>query len=113
MTRHEETSVIYTDHALERMKLRRITQGMIASAVKSPDKREHEADGDTRVIKTIQGRNVQVVSTWLDDERKWLVKSAWVRGEDDPTPIWKRVLLLPLRLIQQLFGNKRKSGRRR
>ncbi|MDX1992621.1 MAG: DUF4258 domain-containing protein [bacterium] len=93
-------NLIFTDHALERMRLRRISQAMIASAVQAPDAREKEADGDTKFIKTIQRRPVHVVAHYETDEKKWLVKTVWVRGEDDPMPLWKRILLFPLRLLR-------------
>lgn len=88
----EYKNVVFTKHALERMKLRRITQDMIVTAITKPDSRKLEADGDTKFIKTLNGRPLHVVSAFLEDERQWLVKSVWVRGEDDPIPLWKRIL---------------------
>jgi hypothetical protein len=47
---------------------------------------------------------VHVVAYYLDDERKWLVKSVWVRGEDDPKPLWWQMLTLIPRLVRRLFN---------
>jgi hypothetical protein len=85
-------SVVFTDHALKRLRQRRLTREMVISAVQSPDKREREADGDTEFIRTINGRKVHVIGLYLADERKWLIKSTWVRGEEDPIPFWQRAL---------------------
>lgn len=79
----EYRHIVFTNHALERLQLRRITQEMVASAIYEPDRREREADGDIEFIKTIQGRKVHVIAFRLNDEQKWLVKSTWVRGESD------------------------------
>lgn len=100
MSNREYKNVIFTDHALDRIKLRRISQEMIVTAIRQPDQKLLEDDGDTRFIKQISGRNVQVVSTYLADEKKWLVKSAWVRGEDDPQPFLLRLLGWLRRLLR-------------
>jgi hypothetical protein len=84
--------IVFTDHALKRLRQRRLTREMVISAVQSPDKREPEPDGDTEFIKTINGRRVHVIGLYLADERKWLIKSTWVRGEEDPIPLWLRML---------------------
>jgi hypothetical protein len=100
MPSREYKNVIFTDHALERIKLRRITQEMIVTAIRQPDQKVLEADGDTKFVKHIGGRNIQVVSAYLSDEKKWLVKSAWVRGEDDPQPFLLRLLGWLRRLLR-------------
>lgn len=80
----EYRHIIFTNHALERLQLRRITQEMVADAIYEPDRKEREADGDVEFIKTIHNRKVHVIAYRLNDEQKWLVKSTWVRGESDP-----------------------------
>jgi hypothetical protein len=109
----EYKDVIFTDHALERLKLRRITQDMIVETIRKPDDQEPEADGDTKFIKTIKQRPVHVVSKYLPDEKKWLVKSAWVRGEDDPKALWRQVLDRVLKLIMSLLRSSSRSSRRK
>jgi hypothetical protein len=88
----EYHDVLFTKHAMERMRLRRITQDMVIAAIKKPDQKKLEDDGDTKFMRTLDDRPLHVVSTYLTDEKKWLVKSVWVRGEDDPQPLWKRLL---------------------
>jgi hypothetical protein len=88
----ELQNVIFTNHAIERLKLRRISQQMVVQTVKRPDDSFLEDDGDTRFIKDIKGRNVHIVARQADEPGKWLVISAWVRGEDDPKPLFVRIL---------------------
>lgn len=92
-----QKDVILTTHAEERLRLRRIPKRYAVATVHRPDAREPEADGKMRFTKTIRERKVQVVAKYLEDERKWLVVSAWVRGEEDPLPLWRRIL-------NRLFG---------
>lgn len=99
----EYENVIFTDHALERIRTRRITQDMIVRTIKSPDRREREDDGDTKFIKDINTRSVHVVSRYLDDQKRWLVISAWVRGEEDPKPLWQQVFSLLGRLLRKVL----------
>jgi hypothetical protein len=96
----EVENIIFTKHAIQRLRRRRITQDMVIRTIKSPDRRQPEADGDIKFIKTINTRNVHVVSHYLDDQNKWLVVSAWVRGEGDPKPLWQQILSLLLRLFR-------------
>lgn len=96
-------NVVFTDHAEQRMSLRRISKSMVAQAVNKPDSKEKESDGDTKFSKTINKRKVQVVAYYLPDEKKWLVKSTWVRGEDDPKPLWRRILRVIFYPITRLF----------
>lgn len=100
----EVNNVIFSDHALQRLRRRRISQDMVVHAIQSPDRRQPESDGDMKFIKEINSRKLHVVSHYLDDEKKWLVVSAWVRGEDDPKPLWQRLLAFALRL----FGKARR-----
>lgn len=96
-------NIILTNHAEQRMKLRRITPEMIAKTIQKPDEREPETDGDIKFIRTLEKRPVHVVAKYLDDEKKWLVKSVWVRGEDDPKPLWLRLIMLPIAIIRRLL----------
>lgn len=101
----EIKAVIFTNHAHERLRQRRITQKMVVQAIQQPDRTEKEDDGDTKFTKTINGRALQVIGHWETDENKWLVKSAWVRGEEDTPP---SVIGQMIALIQRIL-----SGRRR
>ncbi len=83
--------IVYTDHARERMDQRRITPAMVSAAVTSPDRSHLEDDGDTKFIKTINGRKLHVVANYQTDEGKWLIISTFVRGENDALPLWRRL----------------------
>jgi hypothetical protein len=107
MNQREYKDILFTNHALQRLKYRRITQEMVAAAIKKPDRKELEADGDTKFIRTIDRRSLHVVSMYLPDQKKWLVKSVWVRGEDDPRPFWLRLLMLPIALLKHLTKQRR------
>jgi len=77
------TNIVYSKHALERMQLRAITEDMVLKTIRHPDSTYIEADGDTKFIRKVDGVKLYVVCKPLPDEAKWLVKSTWVRGEDD------------------------------
>jgi hypothetical protein len=74
---------VLTDHAEERMAMRRITKAMISQALDKPDRKENESDGDTEYIRTINGRQLHVIAFYKADQKKWIVKSTFVRGEED------------------------------
>lgn len=100
----EIRNIIFTHHAIERLQLRRITQDMVVQTVYKPDRKEPEDDGDIKFIKTINGRNLHVIGHWEADEDKWLIKSAWVRGEDDPKP---SLIGQIIALLRKLLGGRR------
>jgi hypothetical protein len=77
------TNIVYSKHAEERMQLRAITKEMVLKTIRNPERTYIEDDGDTKFIGTVDGVKLHVVCKPLPDEGKWLVKSAWVRGEDD------------------------------
>lgn len=83
MSQYRYTDFVLTNHAEERMALREVDRQMVEMAFKRPDERVVEDDGDTRFIRTISGRELHVVGKFLSDEHRWLVKSLWIRGEDD------------------------------
>lgn len=111
---HEYKNVIFTDHALKRLKKRNITQDMVSKTLKQPENQIKEDNGNVRFTRTLSGRNVHVVANYLNDEKKWLVVSTWVRGEDDPQPLWLMLLTMPIKLMRKLFSGKQiKSKKRR
>lgn len=97
--------IILTDHARERMFLRKISQSLVQTALSKPDDRQPEADGDTEFIKSVdrkgEKRKLHVIAKPLPEEGKdaWLVKTVWIRGEDDPNFIIKTVHMLVMRLF--------------
>ncbi len=79
----QSTSIKYSKHAVERMQLRSITEDMVLKTIRHPDRTYIEEDGDTKFIRKVDGVKLHVVCKPLPDEGAWLVKSTWVRGEDD------------------------------
>lgn len=65
------------------MQQRTITEEMVIWAIRNPDKTFVEEDGDIKFICEIRGDKIHVVCKPVPEEAKWLVKSTWVRGEDD------------------------------
>ena len=92
-------NIIFSDHALQRIKKRRITQSAVHKVVNNPQSKATEDNGNTRFVREVSKRDIHVIATYLPDEKRWLIVSAWVRGEDDPKPLWLRILTLPLRLV--------------
>ncbi len=95
----------YTDHARERMFLRNISKSMIRSALDQSDKTIAEDDGDTRYVKEVrresEHHDLHVVAKPLTDEGKdvWLIKTVWIRGEDDPVGLEKLLKTLWMKLF--------------
>lgn len=77
------THIVFTRHARERMGQRVITEDMVTAAIQRPDRTYPEDDGDTKFIRRIDGVTLHVVCKPIPEEARWLVKSTWVRGEDD------------------------------
>ncbi len=73
---------VLTNHAKERMKLRRITASMIAHTLADPHK-IHDSDDSTKYIRFTNRREVHVVAFYNPNQKKWIIKSTWVRGEND------------------------------
>lgn len=98
--KREYKNVIFTDHALQQMRKRRISRDMVATAVNKPDHKEPEEDDKVRFVKEIKDRNVMVVAMWVPAQKKHRIVTAWVRGEEDPKPFIVQVLLFPFRLLR-------------
>ena len=91
---------IFTTHALQRLKERSISQSMAESVLQHPDKTEPgKKEHTVKFIRTLNNRNVQLVGTYLTDQKKWLIISAWVRGEEDKIPFIWLALTAPFRLL--------------
>ncbi len=107
---------IWTNHALERLDYRGLTQEVAAAAFQNP---EHSLPGNQsgsiEYQKTIQGSLVSVVAK-KNERNEWLILSCWanppLRGSDEHTDqqkqrvfkkagFWKRLFLT---LTRQLRG---------
>lgn len=96
--------LIFTNHALNRMKERSIQQHTIWQVLQHPDVTRPEDKANTaRFIRTIDDRNYHVVATYLPDKKKSLVISAWVRGEEDKLPLIWQILAFVIRNIWRLI----------
>jgi hypothetical protein len=108
--------IVFSKHALERMKQRRVTHEMIVNTIQRSDQKKLEEDGDTKFIRELNGRPLHVVSAYLPEEKTWLVKTVFVRGEDDPKPLWQQIVNFAVRFIGSLVmgsGSSSKGSRRR
>lgn len=95
---------IFTKHALQRLSERSISQDAAEAVLSHPDSTvPGKKPGTVKFIRQLQGRNIQLVATYLDDQKKWLVVSAWVRGEDDKVPFIWQLITLPFKLILMLL----------
>lgn len=107
-----KSQIILTKHALSRGKQRYVTQERIEQTLMNPDKQFDLEDGKTKFIRVVKERQFQVVATYLPKEDKWLVISAWVRGEEDRQSFFEtllfaigKLLLWPFKkLVQWFFG---------
>lgn len=91
-------AIIFTHHAEERLRKRKMRKSDIERVLRNPDKTvPGKKVGTTKFIKFLDGRNHQVVAKLLE-HKDWLVLSVWVRGEEDSNWIeW--LVLAPFRLI--------------
>jgi len=89
---------IFTKHSLERLNQRSISQDSAESVLRNPDRTEPgKKEGTIKFIRTVHGRNVQLIATYLNDQKKWLVVSAWVRGENDKESLMWQIISLPFK----------------
>lgn len=92
-------NIIFTTHAYDRIKSRSLAVHSIYETINFPQKTVGESKGNKKYIKTIQNRKYQVVATYKPDQKKYLVISAWVRGEEDTQPLAWQLITLPFRII--------------
>lgn len=81
-----KSQVIFTKHALNRGQQRYVTQEKIEQVLHNPDKIIQIGGGKSKFTRVIDQRHFQVIASYLSKENKWLVISAWVRGEEDSKP---------------------------
>lgn len=96
-------NLVFTNHALERLKLRSIAQSDIKQVLSNSDKKlSSDKSGQIKFIRTLSNRTIHVVAKRLPDQNKWLIVSVWVRGEDDPIPLMWRIITLPFKIIAKI-----------
>ena len=72
-----------THHARERMRLRGITTEMIAHTLAKPHSTQPQKDDATKYIRFINRREHHVIAFYNAKQQRWIVKSTWIRGEND------------------------------
>ena len=90
-------NLVFSKHALARLKDRTLNQDAIYQAVSFPDKSFANKDS-TKFIKLINDRLIHVVATPIKNNQ-WLIVSAWVRGEEDKQSIIWQLITLPFKII--------------
>ncbi len=96
-------NLIFTKHALNRMSERSISQHAVWQVLNQPDiSRPEGKPNTTRFIRLLNDRKYHVVATYLPDQKRTLVVSTWVRGEEDAVPIVWQLLVLPFKLIAKV-----------
>lgn len=100
MTNKYYKQLIFTNHALKRMRDRSISPDAIWRVLQHPDRvQQEDKPGSSRFIRTLSGRQYQVVGTYLPKEKRTLIISVWVRGEEDRQPLLWALLTLPIRAL--------------
>lgn len=95
-------NIIFTKHAWERKKQRSISDEAVFLTLKYPDRVKEDSDSAT-FIKKVYNRTVHAVAEYLPKEKKWLIISVWVRGEDDKLPLQWQVIIFPFKLVWWLL----------
>lgn len=95
-------NLVFSKHALERLSGRSLTQAAIHQTISDPE-RTFQNQGNTKFIRTLNGRRIHVVATPIE-QRRWLIVSAWVRGEEDREPVVWQIIALPFRLLWKLLS---------
>ncbi|MCB9460117.1 MAG: DUF4258 domain-containing protein [Anaerolineaceae bacterium] len=76
-------TVIFTNHARDRLDLRKISKDMVIQVMRNPNRTYAIDDGKIKFIGKTMGAKVHAVCKPILEENKWLVITLWVRGEDD------------------------------
>lgn len=92
-------NLIFTTHAYNRILSRSLALHSIFETINYPDKVFEEKNQSKKYLKTLQDRKYHVVATYKPDQKKYIVISAWVRGEEDTQPITWQLLTLPFKLV--------------
>lgn len=102
----EFKGIIFTNHALDRLKQRQIKQGDAWATLKRPDKsRKGETKGSWVFYKTHGKHRLEVVAK-KNDWRQWVVLSVWSKEFDGKK--WKGHQHWLMRLFKWLlFGKSR------
>lgn len=75
--------IVFTKHAKKVLNDEFLDHRTIEYLMQHPDKEQDEEDGKVRFIGWADGDKIHIIATFLPDENKWRVISAWIRGEED------------------------------
>lgn len=79
----EYGGVIWTNHAIDRLRQRKVHQSDAMAVMRKPEKTfPGKKDNTVKFIRTINDRRIHLVAA-LDEHKKWVVLTAFVRGEED------------------------------
>ncbi len=92
-------NLVFTKHALDRLQDRSISEDAIWQTIARPDKKFKNDGQSVKFIRSVNGRKVHAVATYLKNENKWLVVSVWIRGEDDKQPLVWQLIVLPFKIL--------------
>ncbi|MBT3249228.1 MAG: DUF4258 domain-containing protein [Candidatus Pacebacteria bacterium] len=96
-------NLVFTNHALERLRLRSVSRNQVWQVIASPDKKfPSNKLQQIKFTGIVNHRNIQLVAKHLPDQNKWLIVSVWVRGEDDPTPLMWKIITLPFKIAAKI-----------
>lgn len=73
--------VILTDHALERMRQRRVTEEMVLSTLSRPDRSRYADAKEKFIYNKSFGREMVEVVAGQNERKEWVVVSVWSRPE--------------------------------
>lgn len=74
---------IWTNHALERLGQRGLSQDMATKAFRSPDKSSHGKQRGTMEYQKQFGPSTVTIIAKQNDKREWIILSCWI---DPPLP---------------------------
>lgn len=95
--------IILSKHALERARSRKMDLYPIERTIIDPDQKISLGEQKFKFLKNVSGRKYQLVATYIAKEDKWLIISAWVRGEEDRLPFIWTLITAPFRLLWWLL----------
>lgn len=99
-------NLIFTNHSLDRLKLRSVSQETVRQVLAHPDQTyPTDKPNSHKFVRHIHNRQIQVVATYLSNQNKWLIISVWVRGEEDPQSlVWQLLAQLGWLLKKIVVG---------
>jgi hypothetical protein len=81
--------LIWTNHALERLTQRGLSQSLASSAFHTPDKTIPNRDGATEYQKRVENSLITLIVK-KNERNEWLVLSAWIDPPLYGTHDWKK-----------------------